>query len=125
MKHSIVVKFLVILLASLSILTVVAGGAGIYAMESADLYASGIHSLQDQQYDILARSIAKSYATWYAVETKGNLSYSMMQSLYTDPESRSDTEHWTVSLSQGDDILVESKELPNCSFAKSYTVTPE
>ena len=58
MKHSIVVKFLVILLASLSILTVVACGAGIYAMESADLYANGIHSLQDQQYDSLARSIA-------------------------------------------------------------------
>ena len=86
MKHSIFVKFLVILLASLSILTAVACSAGIYAMESADLYANGIHSLQDQQYDILARSIAKSYATWYAVESEGNLSYSMMQSLYTDPE---------------------------------------
>jgi signal transduction histidine kinase len=125
MKHSIFVKFLVILLASLSILTAVACSAGIYAMESADLYANGIHSLQDQQYDILARSIAKSYATWYAVESEGNLSYSMMQSLYTDPESRSDTQHWTVSLSQGDNLLVEPKELPNCSFAKSYTITSE
>ena len=125
MKHSIVVKFLVVLLASLSILTAIACSAGIYAMESADLYVSGIDSLQDQQYDSLARSIAKSYATLYAVEDLGNLSYTMRQSLYTDPASRSDTDHWTVSLSQGDQILVEPRELPNCSFSKSYSITPE
>ncbi len=125
MKYSIVTKFLVVFLTSVSILTAVACGAGMYAMESADLYVSGIDSIQDQQYNTLGRSIARSYATLYAVEELGNLSYSMRQSLYTDPLDRSDTDHWTVSLSQGDQILVEPKPLDNCSYSKSYTITPE
>jgi len=125
MKHGIVVKFLVILLTSLSLLATIFGGAGIYAMESADLYVNGIDTLQDQQYDTLARSIARSYATLYAVENLGNLSYSMRQSLYTDPENRSDTEHWTVKLVCGDEVLVEPAELANCTFVHSYTFKPE
>ena len=125
MKHGIVVKFLVILLTSLSLLSAIFGGAGIYAMESADLYVNGIDSLQDQQYDTLAKSIARSYATLYAVENLGNLSYSMRQSLYTDPSSRSDTEHWTVKLVQGDEVLVEPVSLPHCTFVHEYSVTPE
>ncbi len=125
MKHGITVKFLVVLLTSLSILTTVFCGAGIYAMESADLYVSGIDTLQDQQYDSLARSIAKSYATLYAVENLGNLSYSMRQSLYTDPESRSDTDHWTVELVQNGQTLVTPEELPNCTYVREYTVRPE
>lgn len=125
MKHGIVVKFLVILLTSLSLLSAIFGGAGIYAMESADLYVNGIDSLQDQQYNTLARSIARSYATLYAAENLGNLSYSMRQSLYTDPAERSDTEHWTVKLVQGDQVLVEPRTLPNCTYVHEYTVTPE
>ena len=125
MKHGIVVKFLVILLTSLSILGSVACGAGIYAMESSDLYANGIDTLQDQQYDILARSIAKSYATLFAVDTLGNLAPFMEQSLYQNPNDRSDTDYWTLSLSQGDQVLVEAKPLNGWEFSKTYTFTPE
>ncbi len=125
MKYSIVVKFLVILLTALSLLSAIFCGSGIYAMESANLYANGIDSLQDQQYDTLARSIAKSYATIYAVETLGNLSYAMRQDLYTDPQARSDTDHWTVSLSLDGQTLVAPEPLNNCTFVKEFSVTPE
>ena len=125
MKHGIVVKFLVILLTSLCLLSSIFGGAGIYAMESADLYVNGIDTIQDQQYDSLARSIARSYATLYAVENWGNLSYSMQQALYTDPADRSDTEHWTIKLEQADQVLVEPATLSNCTFVHTYAITPE
>ena len=125
MKHGIVVKFLVILLTSLCLLSSIFGAAGIYSMESADLYVNGIDTIQDQQYDVLARSIARSYATLYAVENLGNLSYSMQQALYTDPSDRSDTEHWTIKLEKGDEVLVEPVALPNCTFVHTYSVTPE
>ena len=125
MKHSIIVKFLVILLTSCCLLGVIGGIAGIYAMESANLYVNGIDSIQDQQFDSLARTIARNYATLYAVENLGNLSYSMRESLYTDPEERSDVDHWTLKLALGDEVLVESDYLPNCAFSHTYTITPE
>ena len=127
MKHSIVLKFLAILLTAVSLLGAVAGGAGIIAMESANLYVNGIEVLQELEYESIGRTIANSYATLFAVEEKGNLTYSMKQNLYQDPENRGDADHWYVQLMLENAVVAETGQknaLSHNATAKTYTVAP-
>ena len=81
MKHSVIVKFLAIFLATLSLVTAVAGTVGIVAMEDAGLYVKGLEELQDQELDNRASTLANSYATIYAVDEYGNLNYTLRNDL--------------------------------------------
>ena len=124
MKHSLIVKFIVLLLTACSLTLAVVGGASIVAIESADLYVNSLDELQNKQYDTIARSIASGYAELYAVKKYSNLTYTMRQEQYTDPNTRGDWEHWTVELRQENEVLTQPKNPDAYTIIKEYTFTP-
>ncbi len=124
MKHSLVIKFVVLLLTACSLTLAVAGGASIVAIESADLYVSSLDELQNKQYDTIAENIASDYTDLYAVKKYSNLTYTMRQQQYPDPSTRGDWEHWTVELRQGSETLVAAKNPDAYSIVREYTFIP-
>ena len=124
MKHSIFVKFVVFFLTACSLVAAIAGCAGIVAIESAGLYVNSLDELQEQQYKSISQDIAKSYATLYAVEQLSNMTYTMRQSHYTDPENRADRIYWTLCLQQADQILIAPENTDVRTIVKEYTFTP-
>ena len=124
MKNSLIIKFFVLLLTACSLTLAIAGGSSIVAIESADLYVNSLDELQNQQYDTIAKSIAGDYAELYAVKNYSNLTYTMRQNEYTDPNTRGDREFWTLELRQGDTILTEAKVTNAHTIVKSYSFTP-
>lgn len=125
MKHSIVLKFLAIALASLSLVAAVGGAAGIVAMESSNLYVTGLEFLQDQEYESIAKDIATAYAETYAAETLGELPYTLRGDQYQDPADRADAEHWYVSLSLDGKLQAsEGKKTGNPAFTKELQIAP-
>ncbi len=125
MKHSIIVKFLMIVVCCLSLVAAVGCTAGIVALESANLYITGLDALQDQAYDSIAKDIATGYAELYAAETLGDLPYTLRESLYDDPLDRSDTEHWYVKLEQ-DGRMLSSDGIftTRCAYSKQINISP-
>ena len=124
MKHSILVKFLVIFLTACALVLAIASSSSIVAIESAGLYVNSLDELQDYQYDTTAENIAHSYANLYAVKQFSNLTYTMRQNHYPDPNNRGDREHWTLSLQQGSDTLIKPQNPQDYPVVKEYTVTP-
>lgn len=125
MKHSIVLKFLAIALASLSLVAAVAGGAGIVAMESANLYVTGLEFLQDQAYETISKEISTAYAETYAAKTLGDLPYTLRDDLYNDPAQRADAEHWYASVSlDGQHLDALGGRISAPAFVKSYRIAP-
>ena len=125
MKHSIVLKFLALTLTVLSLVAAVGGVAGIVSMESANLYITGPEFLQDQAYESISKSIATTYAETYAMETLGDIPYTLRDNLYNDPSDRPDAEHWHATLSLGDGI--EDSKGPYTdtpAFTKEFKLAP-
>ena len=124
MRHSIVVKFLMILLTACSLVAAVAGGAGIVAMEGAELYVNGLEELRERECSSIATSIANAYVQNYAAKTLGSVPYPLLQSRYPDPNNRGDAEHWTVKLQLGDQILEDPGVDKKYTHVKEYTLAP-
>ena len=124
MKHSIVLKFVALILCALSVVAAIGGGAGIVALESSGLYVNDLDTLQDQEYNSIATTIARSYAQRYAVVNMGNLPYVLREDLYADPEERSDADHWTVQLKEGDTLLVAPDTSGRYTVVKEYDIAP-
>ncbi len=125
MKHSIVLKFLAFALAAVSVVAVVGGAAGIVAIESADLYVSGLDELQGHAYQSISKELAGSYATFYAADNLGDLPYQLLVDQYEDPTGRSDAEHWYVTLSlDGRIIASEGRKSQEYAYTKEFTVQP-
>lgn len=124
MKHSIFVKFIVFFLTACSLVAAIAGCAGIVAIESAGLYVNSLDELQEQQYKSISQDIAKSYATLYAVEHLSNMTYTMRQNHYSDPENRADRIYWTLCLEQDNQLLVAPEDTADHTIVKEYTFTP-
>lgn len=125
MKHSLTLKFIVLLLTALTVISALAGGVSITAMENANLYVDDVSKLQDLEYGSIARTIAQDYANLYAVETYGNLPYLLEQSLYNRPEDRVDAGHWTVVLMEdGNQISSAGSVNGSISFSKTFTIQP-
>lgn len=125
MKHSLALKFVVIFLTALSVLSSLAGCVGIIAMENANLYADDVSKLQGMEYESIAKTIAQNYATLYAVEQYGNLPYLLEQSLYDDPKERNDANFWTVTVFQGDEAISSAGTVSDSiAFSKTFTVQP-
>jgi signal transduction histidine kinase len=125
MKHSIILKFLAVLMAAVSAVAAIGCAAGIVALESANLYINGLDALQDQAYESISREIASTYAELYAAEALGDVPYTLKESMYVDPRDRIDAEHWYVRLSLDGKTLSESgkKQLP-AAFTKEYSIDP-
>ena len=124
MRHSVTVKFLAFFLASLALLAAIVGGAGIVAMENADLYVKGPDELQDQKCEDIAHAVAKSYAELYAVDNYGNLSYTLRHDLYSDPNDRGDADYWCVKLEQAGQLLADPGDVSGYSMSFRYTLKP-
>ena len=124
MKHSIIVKFIAIFLAAVSLVGAMASVAAITAIERAGLYVNRLDELQERQMNTISADIARSFARLYAVKEYSNMTYSMRVDRYTDPETRADSDHWTLELRQGDTVLVEPGDVSGYSVVKAYTVTP-
>ena len=107
MRGRIISKFIAIVMAVVSIVTVVGCSAGIVALESAELYIRGLDTLQNQAYDSIAKSIIRSYTDLFAVENLGDIPYTLKESLYNDPLDRSDSEHWHIRLECNGEILAQ------------------
>lgn len=125
MKHSLIFKFLVMLLCAVSLVSAFAGGVGIVAMENASLYVNDLSELQGLEYESIARSIAENYAKLYAAESLGNLPYLLKKAMYSDPQDRSDADHWSVTLKQDGVLLSEGGSATSrFAFVKEYKFTP-
>ena len=125
MKHSLTLKFIVILLTALSVISVLAGGIGIIAMENANLYVDDVSKLQDLEYESIAETIAQDFAELHAVETYGNLPYLLERSLYNDPQERGDADHWAVTMFEGDNQVANAGSVSgNIAFSKTFTIQP-
>ena len=120
MRHSIVVKFLMILLTACSLVAAVAGAAGIVAMEGSGLYVNGLEELRERECSSIATSIANAYVQNYTAKTLGSVPYPLLQSRYPDPNNRGDAEHWTVKLQLGDQILEEPDDVKNYTHINTY-----
>ena len=117
-----ILKFLAIVLSALSLVATVAGTMGIVAMENAGLYVRGLDELQDQQCEVIAATVAKSFAQCHAVDSYGNLRYLLRRDLYSDPEERADAEFWRIRLEQGGDVLVDPGDVSDFSMSWEYTL---
>ena len=124
MKHSIIAKFLAFFLAALFLTGAIAGAAGIVALENAGLYVNGLEELQDQKCEDIASAVAKSYAELYAVDTYGNLNYTLRRDLYSDPEERGDAPYWCIKLEQGGNVLADPGDVSDYSMSWSYEIAP-
>ena len=120
MRHSLILKFLAIFLAGLSLVAAVAGTVGIVAMENAGLYVRGLDELQDQQCEDIAATVAENFARCYAVDAYGNLNYILRRDLYSDPEDRADARFWQIRLEQGGEVLVDPGDVSGYSMSWSY-----
>ncbi len=124
MKHSLIVKFAVLLLTAISLVVTVGCAAGIVGLERSGLYVNDLDTLQDQEYKSIAKTIAEDYAERYAVENRSNLPYRLREEMYPDPKNRSDADHWAVEVRQGDTLLVSPDSPGRYPVVKTYTLTP-
>ena len=128
MKHSIILKFLAVVVAAFSLVAAVGCAFGIVALESANLYINGLDELQEPLFASISAEIATGCADLYAAENLGNLKdlpYTLAQNLFSDPRDRTDAEHWYVTLSQNGAMLDEAG-IPSGAYAfvKSFTIAP-
>ena len=122
MRHSLILKFLAIFLARLSLTAAIAGTVGLVAREDAGLYVRGLDELQDQQCEDIAVSVAEGVARYHAVNAYGNLNYVLLHDLYTDPEERADAEFWQVKLEQDGKVLADPGDTSAYSMTWIYTL---
>lgn len=98
MKHSILFKFIVLLLTALCLVTAIGGIAGIVVMERAGLYVNNLDSLQDQQYRAIAETLAQTYACSYIAKEMNTCPEVIQKNLYSNILNRFDREVWGVQL---------------------------
>ena len=125
MKHRIVLKFLAVCLAALSLVAAVGSAGAIYALESADLYVIGTDEVQEPLYRSIAEEVAAAFTDRYAATNLGNLKelpYTLGRELFPDPRDRADAEYWNITLSQNGEILAQAGS-PSESYGYIRTMT--
>ena len=125
MKHSILFKFIIILLTALSLVTAVGGVAGIVVMEGAGLYVNGLDALQDQQYRAIAETLANTYACRYITQEMDTCPEVLQRNLYNDILSRFDRDVWGVQLRLDKQVLSEDRIPGNWATKIDITVESE
>jgi len=123
-RHSIILKFAAVLLATVSVACAIGCGAAIVSLESAGLYVNGLEDLQAQEYQSKASDIANRTVQLYAAKNLGELPYKLRKSLFPDPAERSDAQHWSVMLQQGDQVLMEPDTSRGYDMTAQFTLTP-
>ena len=127
MKHSLAVRFLVMLLTAICLVAALAGIMSIVSLEGAGLYINSLDELQDHEYESIARNIANDYAVLYAMDNLGNINYWLRKDLCSDPVDRSDYSYWYATLSEKDTVIATlgPAHIPEVSAAVyTFTVVP-
>ena len=125
MKHSLVLKFIAVILTALALFTAAAGAAGIWLLESNDLYT---HSLEDQQeewYDNAGRYIAWEYACRYAAKHLGGCSDVLLNRLYAEDYYGMASDHWQIILYEDGSVISQTYQLITDPVYRDYTFTVE
>lgn len=125
MKHSIAVKFLVILLTALSLVAAFAGGVGIVAIEGAGLYVNSLDELQGHEYESLAKTLSSESTALFIARHFGDMPFLLRESLYSDPEERSDVDHWLVEIYQENNLVSTAGSAAvaeNAEFTKKFPI---
>ncbi len=125
MKSGILIKFLAILLTALSLVAAVGGCAGIVITERAGLYVNGLEALQDQQYEAIARSLAKDYADRYTAMNMGVCPEALLDRLYGNTPNRYEKELWSLELYQEEKLLESAGNLERGGAKIRLTVSCE
>ena len=81
MRYSIGVKFIVIILCAVSLVSCVAGGAGILLNESYGMYTKGIDQWVEEELREIGHTIAYPYAALYAAEHLGGCTGAVLDTL--------------------------------------------
>ena len=121
MKYSIATKFLIVLLCAVSVVMTVGGCYGIIAMESSGLYVNDVNQIQEPEMLSICKSVARSYATYYAVKSYSNLSYQERQERYDNPHDRGDADFWAVKLEYWGQTVVTPGSEEGYDMVKSFS----
>ena len=82
MKHSIAIKFLAFLLASLALFSALASGAGILVMTAGDLYENSVEDLYENNMATIRQHFAVNLVHRYASLNLGNLPEDYLNQYY-------------------------------------------
>ena len=123
MKRSILFKFAVMILTALSMVTAIGGIAGIVEMEKADLYVNGLDSLQGQQYNATAETLANAYIGKHLTTEMETCPDTLSRHLYDDVLSRYDRNLWGLSLKLDKQVLAQT-QIPQ-KWTKKIELTVE
>jgi len=124
-KHSILVKFIAILLTACSLVAAIGGAAGIVIMESAGLYVNGLDALQDQQYEAIGEALAEDYACKYTAQLMGTCPESLYDDLYGGLTERYKNGLWGVELYLDGKVLSSTPRPQSWNAKLEYTVSTE
>ena len=123
MKYSIFTKFIVIFLCAASLFLCAAGGVGIILCETQGLYTLTPEEWMEAELDSIGYDIAYTNVQLYGAEHLGECPPEVLQALedqYTYPGFSSN--FWTMSISQGDTVLVVSEAIPEGAVTLEYTI---
>ena len=84
MKHSIITKFIAIMLCACSLVAVAFSGLGIAFMEGYDLYREPLGTKQGEQMEMVSSTIAHKHAQMYAIHSLSNVAEDMLYSIGYD-----------------------------------------
>ena len=81
MKHSIITKFIAIVLCACSLVAVAFTGLGITFMQGYDLYRTPLETKLADQMEMVGHTVAWQHAEMYATSTRSNVSEDMLYSI--------------------------------------------
>ena len=125
MQYSIFVKFLVIILCTLSLVACMAGGAGILIDESQGMYTKGLEQWIKGELTGIGHSIAYESAVLYAAEHLGDCPEQVLDTFrdtyYMDLEKMNGS--YAVEIYQNGVLLTPAAEIPNGSRLVEFTMS--
>ena len=125
MKHSILFKFIVLILTVLSLVVAIGGIAGIVVMEDADLYVNGLDSLQGQQYRAIAQTLAEAYTSRLVTQELDTCPDALVRHLYDSVLNRFDRTAWGIRVNLDKQVIAESQLPVNWSKKVELTIESE
>ena len=125
MKHSILFKFIILILTVLSLVTAVGGIAGIVVMEDAGLYVNGLDSLQGQQYRAIAQTLAEAYTGRLVTQELETCPDALVRHLYGNVLNRFDRTAWGIRVNLDKQVIAETQIPANWTKEVQLTIESE
>ena len=123
MKYAAVKKFLAFLLATCSIVAVLACGGTAMMLESYDLYTDSLEDKQEQWYYNTGYPLAWQSAQRHAALAIGECSEALVERLYEFSWTM-DLSHYYITVWEGDNLVYSISE-PISGVTCEYSITPE